>query len=134
MGDDSNDGYDRCFAVVFFVSPRHALGPELSVEQAVIDGFLEVFEQHDLACCQVGDGACDAQDFVMGAGGQAQIIDAGAEQFTAGRIELTATADLPRAHLAVVACAVVGEASRLNLTGLQDLFVHLSAAGSLRIV
>ena len=48
--------------------------PILAVERAVLDGFADVLRTDDFALIEVGDGACDLHDAVIGAGGHAELI------------------------------------------------------------
>ena len=48
--------------------------PVVAVESSVVDGFAEVGDADVFAVGEVGDGAADAEDFVMCAGGQAHVF------------------------------------------------------------
>lgn len=58
-----------------------------------------------LTSFEVGDGPGDAEDFIVGAGGEAQIIHTRPEHFLATVVQLAELPDLSRAHLGVVAHA-----------------------------
>ncbi len=66
---------------------------------------------------QVGDGAGEFQDAVVGAGGEVQLVDGGAQQgldVFAQRAEL---AQVAGAHLGVVDDGSAGEATALEVAG-----------------
>lgn len=55
-------------------SATERLLPIVAIEGSVVDGFAEVCDADVFAFGEVGDGAADAKDFVVSAGGQAHIF------------------------------------------------------------
>lgn len=55
--------------------------PKLPVEHAVVDRFADMFDVDHVGAIDVGDGAGDAEDFVVGAGRETEAVNALFEQF-----------------------------------------------------
>ena len=68
-----------------------------------MDGFQHIFGSYRIAVGQVGDGAADAQDLVVGAGGEAQLGHGLAQHRLAGVIDLALFAE-HHSGRAAVAC------------------------------
>ena len=77
------------------------------------------------AVVEVGDRAGDAQNFVVGAGREAQLGHRGLQKVLAFVVELAMNPDLPRGHLAVVAVRAAGEAATLDRAGGDHRLAHL---------
>lgn len=56
--------------------------PVSAVEGAVLDGFAEVFGSQGWGAFEVGDGARDFQDAIVGASGEAEALDGRFEDFS----------------------------------------------------
>ena len=97
---------------------------EVSVESSVLDGFGEVFGLDGIGVGEVGDGACDAEDLVVGAGGEAQFVDGLFEDVEAGVVEGAELADLSGGHSGVDADVGLGEALGLSLSSFGNLDSH----------
>src|SRR5439155_15844764 len=82
-------------------SSPEMLRPVATVEGPVLDGFGDVRGADGLGTLEVGDGARDFQNTVVGAGAQTQAGHGVFEQaFAVGR-NIAILADLSRAHLGV---------------------------------
>src|SRR5436853_7233721 len=101
------------------------LRPHLPIEHPIIDRLIQMRRLNVLTVVEVGDGAADAEDFVVGAGGEAEVVDAVANQLLAFVGELAELANLPTGHLAVVARAAVRETLGLNGAGGDDELAHV---------
>src|SRR5687768_783757 len=78
---------------------------------------------------EIGDRARDAQHAVVGAGGQAEPLDGGAQQPFAHGIDAAVLTQLARFHLAVVATGASGpEAVHLPLAGRKYTLAQHGAA------
>jgi hypothetical protein len=78
---------------------------------------------------EVGDGAGELEDTVVGEGGEAELAHGGALELLAGRVKLAVVAHLGRAQVAIEADVAAAEASgshsagkrRIGLLGLYEL-------------
>ena len=102
--------------------------PDVAVEHSVVDGFVQVRLADSVGGFEVGDGACDAEDFVVGARGKAQFIDRVAQEVPFGRIQRTVLAQLAAVHLRVGSCGRTIKAFRLDRSRFDHLLAHLAAA------
>jgi hypothetical protein len=80
-------------------------GPVITVEAAVLDGFGEVLGSDGGGLIEVGDGAGDFEDAVVGAGGEAHAADGHFEGALAGIVESADFADVAGGHAGVVESA-----------------------------
>src|SRR5690606_38549242 len=74
---------------------------------------------------EVGDGAGDAADLVVGAGAEAQFVDGGAEEFGAGVVEGRVAVELFAGQVAVKSIRPL--ALRLTPAGGEDAFANRRA-------
>ena len=81
---------------------------------------------------EVGNRAGDAQDLVVGPGGEAQFADRLPQDAFAVGVDLAVLAELARGHPAVGDRLTIAEALLLNLMGPPDLLPHRRAAGPRR--
>ena len=95
-----------------------------AVEGAVLDGFGEVGGGDVGAGVEVGDGARELQDAVVGARGEMQLVDGGAQQRLHGIGERAELADVARAHLRVVRHRQPGKAALLDGARLPHALAH----------
>jgi hypothetical protein len=95
-------------------------GPVIAVEAAVLDGFGEVLGGDVGGMIEVGDGAGDFEDAVVGAGGEAHAADGHFEGAFAGIIEGADAADIAGGHAGVVEAAGVLHGAGLFDTGADD--------------
>jgi hypothetical protein len=51
----------------------NGVNSKLPIQPSVVDGFRYVFSRDGFFVSQVGDGAADAEDLVVGSGGEAQL-------------------------------------------------------------
>src|ERR1035441_5134613 len=79
--------------------------PVIAVEAAVLDGFGEVFGGDGGGFIEIGDGAGDFEDAVMGAGGEAHAADGHFEGALAGIVESADFADIAGGYAGVVESA-----------------------------
>src|ERR1700730_9730277 len=89
------------------LSPR-LLGPVGAVQGAVLDGFAEVAGLDIFVGVEVGDGAGDFEDAVVGAGGKTEAGDGVLEQFFAVGVDGTIFSDHFGEHLRVGIDFLVG--------------------------
>ena len=82
------------------VGPK-ALAPVLPVERTVLDGFRHVVGGDIARARQVGDGAGDLQNAVVGPGAQVQVGHGGLEQPLRRVVQHTVLVDVLRAHVRV---------------------------------
>src|SRR5512146_2714032 len=94
--------------------------PQLSVEGAVLDGFADVVDGDLLGGFEVGEGAGDAEDAVVGAGGELEVLDGEAEQVLGGLVELAEVLGVAGGHIGIAAGARAEEALGLAAAGLFD--------------
>ncbi len=109
-----------------------ALAPEHSrpippVECAVVDCFAQMFDADFLCAGQVGDRAADAEDLVVGPGGEAEFFHRRFEQRFGVAGQAAVLADFRRRHLAVGFGGLAVEAVNLSVAGGDDLLAHLGA-------
>lgn len=97
---------------------------QISIEHAVADGFVDVVGLDGFGVCQVGDGAGDAEDFVVGAGRKAVLRDGVAEHVAFRVAEGAELAELTTVELSVDSMSAAAEPSSLNLASLSDLLAH----------
>src|SRR5205823_9027521 len=83
------------------------------------------------AALQVGDGAGNAQDAVVSAGGKAQVFHGVLEQISALFVQHAMAAKLPARHAAVEPMTVRAEALLLTFASAVDLLAHESTRGAI---
>ncbi len=93
-----------------------------------MDGFAEVVELDVGGGFEVGDGAGEAEDFVVGAGAEAEFLAGLFEERFARFVEFAEFADFARGHAGVG--AVGGETGALVVAGGDDLFAQVGAGGA----
>ena len=97
------------------------LGPEVAVEGSEADGFQDVVGADGGALGEVGEGAGDFEDAVVGAGGEVHVVHGVLKVGAAFGVELAMGFHLPGVHGAVdVDAGVFGEALGLDGAGLFD--------------
>ena len=69
-----------------------------------MDRFVQMFLPDSVGRFEVGDGAGDAEDFVVGARGEAQVVDGITQNIPFGRLQWTVLAQLSAVHLRVGSC------------------------------
>lgn len=105
------------------------LSPVGAVERAVLDGFAEMFGQEGFSALEVGYGARDFQDAVVGAGGEATALDGGSEELFAIGGDGAVFADELGRHLRIgVEFFFAAVALDLNSAGAQDAVTHACGA------
>src|ERR1035437_3796938 len=92
-------------------------GPVVAVEAAVLNGFGEVLGGHGGGVIEVGHGARDFEDAVVGAGGEAHAADGHFEGALAGIVERADLADIAGRHAGVVEAARLLYGASLFHTG-----------------
>ncbi len=85
------------------------LAPVVPVQAAVLHRFRQVLGGDALLAVQVGDGAGDFEDAVVGAGAQAQPADGHFQRALAGLVEGAELAEKPGRDVGVVEAALVLE-------------------------
>lgn len=121
--------------MVLFIGPVDSpLLPERPIERSVVDGFAEVVAVDVVAGGEVGDGAADAEDFVVGSGGQAHLFHRRLQQRFGVGFQFAVFADLGRGHAAVQSQRVLAEATLLHFSRGLHVGLHLLAAGSDRLI
>lgn len=78
-------------------SPR----PVAAIQRAILDGFGDVGDGEVLGGFEVGDGAGDFEDAVVGAGGESLLEHGAFEEFFGVGRELAVSANLAGGHLGV---------------------------------
>ena len=98
-----------------------------------MDGFGEVLGADVVGSVDVGDGAGEAEDFVVGAGGEAKLVHGLAEESFASFIKRTVAADGAGSHAGVGGGGVGAETLSLAGSGTEDLGTHVGgrSAGGL---
>jgi hypothetical protein len=89
----------------------------IPVKRAVLDGLQQVRLLDAVAAREVGDGAGDFQDAVVGAGGQRELLHRLLEHFPERGVERDMGADLRVAHAGVGRELRPGEAGELAFAG-----------------
>lgn len=103
------------------------LRPKTSVKHPIIDRFIQMQRLDIFAVVEVGDGAGDAEDFVVGAGGKAEFGHRGFQEVLTFVAQLAEFADLSVGHLRVVANLAAVESSGLTIAALGHLRTHRRA-------
>lgn len=85
-----------------------SVAPALAVEAAVLNGLGDVLRADAGLAVEVGDGAGELDDAVVGAGGEAEALHGHFEQFGAGVVEDAEFLEEGRGHLGVAVDAGVG--------------------------
>src|SRR4051812_39105295 len=95
--------------------------PQRSVKSTILNGFADVFGRDGVGFREVGDGAGDFQNAVVGAGAQIQFRHGDANQFLGFVAEFAVLFDLPRTHPGVAIHFRVGMETRsLFFAGVLD--------------
>src|ERR1035438_2354691 len=81
---------------------RRSSGPVVAVEAAVLHGFGQMFGGDGGGFIEVGDGAGDFENAVVGAGGKSHAADGHFERALAGIVQRADGADLPGRHARVI--------------------------------
>lgn len=99
--------------------------PQIPVERAVLNGLGEVFDADSRRIGEVGDGARDFEDAVVGARAELQLAHREAEHFLARGVEPAVSLELGIGHLGVrPALAAGGESLRLFFAGRHHPFTN----------
>jgi len=80
-----------------------------------------------------GEHVVLAEHLVVGAGREAQLLDAGLQMRLAGGVQRTALPQLAAGRLRVAAAPPAAKAGLLDLVGLQHLLAHLRAGSPRRL-
>ena len=96
----------------------------VAVQRAVLDGFEQVGLPDGFGLGEVGDGAGDLEDAVVGAGGQRELFHGLLEQVAHAGIERAVALDLRRGHTGVGREARAAETDELVLAGQFDALAH----------
>ena len=99
--------------------------PRIAVEGAVLDGFAEVGGGDAGLAGEVGDGARDLQDAVVGAGGEAELVDGCVEELLRRVVEAAVLLHVLRSHVSVEEEGLVGEPFELIMPRLFNALAHL---------
>src|SRR5215470_3634604 len=89
--------------------------PVRPIQRPVLDGFRDVFALKVGIPFQIGNGAGDFQDAVVGAGAQALLLHGSLQQALAVGVQLTVCSDLARAHLGVCVDFLSGAGEAVEL-------------------
>uniref|UniRef100_E6PYE0 Uncharacterized protein n=1 Tax=mine drainage metagenome TaxID=410659 RepID=E6PYE0_9ZZZZ len=103
------------------------LCPVAAVERAVLDGFSEVTDGEGFGAFEVGDGAGDLENAVVGAGAEALLLHGAFEQPLGVCAEVAVGANLAGSHLGVGVdfFLCLGKAVALALAGGDDAVANL---------
>ena len=94
------------------------LRPQIPVESAVLDGFADVLGEDRFGASEIGDGAGDFEDAVVGAGAEVQFRHGHFHHPFRGFFELAMALDELRGHAGVATrLPVFGEACALHFAG-----------------
>lgn len=104
------------------------LSSQSSVEFSVGDGFSDVFRPDGLRVFEVGDCPSDLADFVMGAGGKAELGHRLLQYHLAVGVEGAELFDLLVGHCRVGRWFAVAEAVCLDVAGFDDVGFHCLGA------
>ena len=103
--------------------------PLRTIQGAVLDGFEEVFAGDGLGAGEVGDGAGDAEDAGVGAGGEAEFVHGGTEDGLRGGLEGAEALELAGGEVGVAADAgEVGVAFGLEGAAGEDACADVGGA------
>src|SRR5438552_15008582 len=94
-------GYDPNGAITNGKWLPESLGPVGTVKRAVLDSFAEMFGFDGIRGVEIGDGAGDFEDAVVGASGEAEASDGVFQKFFTVGGDGTLFADEARGHLGV---------------------------------
>ena len=102
--------------------PAHSGGSikQVAVEAAVLDGYEQVGRGGGVGAGQVGDGARDLEDAVVGARGEVQLFHGLLQEPAEGGVGSAVRADLRMRHAGVDGGARAGEAGALAEAGGLD--------------
>lgn len=111
------------------------LSPVATVQSPVLDGFSEVRDGQVLGTFEVGNGAGNFEDAIVGAGGKALLLHGAFEQALGVGAEFAVDANLPRVHLGIRVdfLASLVKALALAFAGGHDAGANLSRALSGRV-
>ena len=84
-----------------------------------------------LAAVEVGNGACDAQQLIVAAGGEPEAVERALEEFFTRGVESAEFADHRRGHVGIAGDGRAGEALFLNVPRGVDALAH--GGGGLRL-
>ena len=95
--------------------------PESAIQGAVLDGFANVVGGYGFAACEVGDGAGNFQDTIIGSRAKVEILHGVAEHFEGGVVDGTEFFDLTVRHSSIGGgFSFTGETLFLQLARLED--------------
>ena len=89
------------------------LRPHLAVQHPIIHGFLNVMFADGVCVFEVGDGAGEAEDFVVGSSGKAHVIHAVFQECMAALVQFAVLANLFGVHLRVAHNPAIGKSITL---------------------
>lgn len=105
------------------------LRKDIAIEHAILDGFFDVMRLDASGLFEIGDGAGDADDLIMGSCREPQFGDRGAHALGLNGTEWAILPQFSTAHVRVGQGLGVGEALALKFSGGGDLLADLGAAG-----
>ena len=78
--------FDECdkSEIVVARGMKAGLSPEVTIEGAVLDGFAEVFRGDGGGGIEIGDGACNFKNPVVGTGAEVEFSHRGTKHLLAG--------------------------------------------------
>jgi hypothetical protein len=123
LGDLGDKRYDE---------PR--LLPKRPIQRPIVDRLAQVVAVNVIAGGEVGDGAADAEDFVVGSGGEAHFFHGRFQQRFRVGFQLAVFADLRRSHPTVQTQRVLAEAALLHFSCGVHIGLHLLAGGPDRLI
>src|SRR5690348_362298 len=118
--------------LVLIILKRAISRPVIAVERAVLDCFRNMHGTDGFSAVEVGDGAGDFQDAIVGARGKPQASHGALEQAVAIGREAAVFPDLSWAHLRVAIDLLAFEALQLPLAGAHDTLTNLLRAFAAR--
>lgn len=95
-------------------SPASVLRPEIAVQSAVLDGFADVVGLDGFGTVEIGDGAGDFQDAVIGAGAEIQLGHRHFDEILSGLVELAVDFEMTGGHAGVAGHFAFSETFALN--------------------
>jgi hypothetical protein len=99
----------------------------LTIEHTVVDGFVEMFDKDFVGAFEIGYGASDANDLVVGASGESHFGDAISHEVMSSAAELAVLPELSAGHLRIMSGVGVGEAVNLSIASFNHHRSHIFA-------
>ena len=99
---------------------RAFLSPELAIQRAVLDCLADVFGGNGFAAREVGDGACDFEDAIVGAGAEVEAFHGHPQHVLGVGAEGAVFAELLGGHAGVDSNLAGAETLALDFAGGDD--------------